>query len=105
MGKPRTGGQASGVTGQACPLLGGWLLVGRGMTVSQQYGTLVHGAPGPAAPPPRQEATPAPRRVAFGTYLPPELHREFKARCAVLGVGMQDGTEQAIRSWLENHSV
>lgn len=44
-----------------------------------------------------------PDRQAFGTYLPPELQREFKARCVLLGIEMQDGTEQAIRAWLEQH--
>ncbi|WP_331718127.1 hypothetical protein [Streptomyces virginiae] len=44
-----------------------------------------------------------PARVAFGTYLPPELQREFKSRCVLLGIEMQDGTEQAIREWLAQH--
>ncbi|WP_411107780.1 hypothetical protein [Streptomyces sp. cmx-4-9] len=44
-----------------------------------------------------------PARVPFGTYLPPELQREFKARCVLLGIEMQDGTEQAIREWLAQH--
>ncbi|WP_328405267.1 hypothetical protein OHS70_37945 [Streptomyces sp. NBC_00390] len=39
-------------------------------------------------------------RVPFGTYLLPELQREFTARCALLGMETQDSIEQAIRSWL-----
>lgn len=39
-------------------------------------------------------------RVPFGSYLPPDLQREFKAACVLQGVEMQDGLEQAIRMWL-----
>lgn len=60
---------------------------------------------GTAVPAPAAEPEPVPkrRRVAFGTYLPPELQRAFKARCVLLGVEMQDATEEAIRRWLEEH--
>jgi hypothetical protein len=55
---------------------------------------------------PRAEPPPAPKpkpRAPFGTYLPPDLQREFKARCVLLGIEMQDGVEQAIRAWLDEN--
>lgn len=59
---------------------------------------------GTAGKPGKRTSEPGkPVRVPFGTYLPPELQREFKARCVLLGIEMQDGTEQAIRAWLEQH--
>ncbi|MCY0947861.1 hypothetical protein [Streptomyces antarcticus] len=71
------------------------------------------GATGDVGKPARRVGKPAgkstsepvgkPARVPFGTYLPPELQREFKARCVLLGIEMQDGTEQAIRDWLERN--
>lgn len=39
-------------------------------------------------------------RVPFGSYLPPDLQREYKARCVLLGIEMQDGLEEALRDWL-----
>jgi len=48
--------------------------------------------------------TPKPRtRVPFGSYLPPDLQREYKARCVLLGIEMQDALEQAIRDWLDKN--
>lgn len=45
-----------------------------------------------------------PARVPFGSYLPPDLQREFKAACVLQGVEMQDGLEQAIRMWLNKQA-
>lgn len=42
-----------------------------------------------------------PVRVPFGSYLPPDLQRQFKAACVLQGVEMQDGLEEAIRLWLD----
>jgi hypothetical protein len=43
-------------------------------------------------------------RKAFGSYLPMELQRQFKAACVLQGVEMQDALEEAIRSWLAKNS-
>lgn len=53
-----------------------------------------------------QAAAPASKptmRVPFGSYLPPDLQREYKARCVLLGIEMQDGLEEALRDWLAKH--
>lgn len=55
-------------------------------------------APSAASPPRRQ----ARERAAFGSYLDPQIQREFKARCVLLGIEMQDGLEQAITQWLKD---
>ncbi|MDJ0347505.1 hypothetical protein [Streptomyces sp. PH10-H1] len=47
----------------------------------------------------------APVRVPFGTYLPPDLQKQFKARCVLLGIEMRDGVEDAIRAWLDANPV
>lgn len=96
------GGQACRPVGQASNAHVNAL--GKPAGARRLCGSLVHGESTPAAQPSQQGPATA-RRVAFGTYLPPELQRESKARCAVLGIGMQDGTAQAIRSWLEQHPV
>ncbi|MBV9026071.1 MAG: hypothetical protein JO362_20310 [Streptomycetaceae bacterium] len=53
------------------------------------------------APAPKAEKR---TRVPFGSYLPPDLQREFKAACVLRGVEMQDALEQAIRQWLAENS-
>lgn len=54
----------------------------------------------PAAAPKAEK----PVRVPFGSYLPPDLQRQFKAACVLQGVEMQDGLEQAIRMWLDQQA-
>ncbi|NEA15624.1 hypothetical protein [Streptomyces halstedii] len=52
-------------------------------------------------------AKPAPapkrKRPAFGSYLDADLQREFKARCAIEGIEMQDALDDAIRAWLDQN--
>lgn len=45
-----------------------------------------------------------PARVPFGSYLPPDLQRQFKAACVLQGLEIQDALEQAIRQWLAESS-
>jgi hypothetical protein len=44
----------------------------------------------------------APKRVRapFGSYLEPDLQRQFKAACVLQGIEMQDALEEAIKGWL-----
>ncbi|MFC5174977.1 hypothetical protein [Streptomyces mutomycini] len=44
-------------------------------------------------------------RAPFGSYLPPELQRQFKAACVLQGIEMQDALEEAIQGWLANNST
>ena len=39
-------------------------------------------------------------RAPFGSYLQPELQRQFKAACVLQGIEMQDALEEAIKGWL-----
>ncbi|MFH9299481.1 hypothetical protein [Streptomyces sp. NPDC017520] len=48
----------------------------------------------------RTETTEKRVRVPFGSYLPPDLQRQFKAACVLQGIEMQDALEQAITRWL-----
>ncbi|MFJ2645059.1 MULTISPECIES: plasmid partition protein ParG [unclassified Streptomyces] len=50
-------------------------------------------------------ATPAPkrRRPPFGSYMDKDLQREFKARCALQGIEMQDALDDAVRNWLDKY--
>lgn len=41
--------------------------------------------------------------VPLGTYVPPELKRAFKARCAELGIEMKHGVAEALTDWLATH--
>ncbi|WP_127361602.1 hypothetical protein [Actinacidiphila soli] len=43
------------------------------------------------------------KRPPFSSYLDPDLQKEFKIRCVVLDIEMQDGLAGAIREWLERH--
>lgn len=52
----------------------------------------------PAKPPAKAKT-----RTPFGSYLDPALQRQFKARCVLLGIEMQDGLEDAITAWLKEH--
>lgn len=88
-------------SGQSNPAVGG---AAGGPRLSPSTDTIGVGD-STAAPSPKTRAKrPADERVAFGTYLPPDLKREFKATCAALGVEMQDATEQAIRAWMKEHA-
>ncbi len=44
-----------------------------------------------------------PERVPLGTYVPAEVKRTLKARCAELGVEMQDAVTEALTAWLAQH--
>ena len=41
--------------------------------------------------------------VPLGTYVPPEIKRAFKARCAELGIEMKHGVAEALTDWLATH--
>lgn len=41
--------------------------------------------------------------VPLGTYVPPDLKRAFKARCAELGIEMKHGVAEALTDWLATH--
>lgn len=58
---------------------------------------------GDTAPAPKPAAADKPKRVPFGSYLPPDLQRQFKAQCVLQGIEMQDALEQAIRAWLNEN--
>jgi hypothetical protein len=72
-------------------------------------------APAPeTAPPVEPSSTPARQRastpeddgpswVNFSTYLPADLRRELKARCAQLDVELRQATADAIRAWLSDN--
>ena len=55
----------------------------------------------------RPPAPKAPKRVRapFGSYLEPELQRQFKAACVLQGIEMQDALEDAIKGWLAENST
>ncbi|MFF4181458.1 hypothetical protein [Streptomyces sp. NPDC001633] len=52
-----------------------------------------------------QAAKPAPipkkKRPPFGSYMDRDLQRQFKARCVLEGIEMQDALADAIRDWLD----
>ncbi|MCT2548685.1 hypothetical protein [Streptomyces atratus] len=45
------------------------------------------------------------RRPPFGSYMDKDLQREFKARCALQGIEMQDALDTAIRNWLDRNPI
>lgn len=49
-----------------------------------------------------KKAAPEEQRTPFSTYLPEKLARQFKAACMLDGIPIQEGTEQAVRGWLES---
>ncbi|MFE9222377.1 hypothetical protein ACFYN3_39520 [Streptomyces lavendulae] len=49
-----------------------------------------------AVPTPR----PKRRRPAFGSYMDTALQRQFKARCVIDGIEMQDALAEAVTLWL-----
>lgn len=68
-------------------------------TLAAEVEPLSIGGTQPAAAPIRrseQSDKPAP----FGSYLPPDLKRAFKARCVERDVEMQDALAEALRDWL-----
>jgi len=56
-----------------------------------------------AAPPPPKP--PQPKRVPFGSYIDPDLHKELKVACAVDGIEIRDALDQALRLWLESREA
>ncbi|MDH6229252.1 hypothetical protein [Streptomyces sp. MJP52] len=40
-------------------------------------------------------------RVPFGSYLEPELQKQFKAACVLRKIEMQDALDEASRAWLD----
>lgn len=48
----------------------------------------------------RPESKPTP----FATRVTPEIQRQLKARCAELGIRMQDAVDAALSGWLHSHS-
>lgn len=72
-------------------------------------GSIPSPSPSPAAPaapetpPTPPVAPPAPKRVPFGSYLPPDVLRAYKARCVLLDSEMQDALLEAVTEWLDNH--
>jgi len=55
-----------------------------------------------ATPPPEK---PKPKRIPFGSYIDPELHKELKVACAVDGVEIRDALDAALRLWLEHRGT
>lgn len=53
----------------------------------------------------RPPATKKRARAPFGSYLEPELQRQFKAACVLQGIEMQDALEEAIKGWLGENRV
>lgn len=58
---------------------------------------------GDTAPRPREKDKP--KRVPFGSYIDPELHKELKIACAVDGLEIRDALDQALRLWLEHRTT
>ncbi|MEU5547643.1 hypothetical protein AB0G85_35685 [Streptomyces sioyaensis] len=58
---------------------------------------------GPPAQPPRAPAKP--KRVPFGSYIDPELHKELRVMCAVEGIEIRDALDQALRQWITNRNA
>lgn len=61
-------------------------------------------APVPAEPEPAPEPAEG-KSVPFGSYMPEDLKRRFKARCAERGMEMQDALAEAVRSWLADEQA
>lgn len=55
------------------------------------------GARPPAVP---EAPVPQQRRIPFGSYIDPELHKELKVTCAGEGTEIRDALDQALRLWL-----
>lgn len=49
---------------------------------------------------PARRAEGADKPAPFGSYLPSELKRAFKARCVERDMEMQDALAEAVRDWL-----
>jgi hypothetical protein len=60
---------------------------------------------GDTATPPPAPKPPQPKRVPFGSYIDPELHKELKVACAVDGLEIRDALDQALRLWLESRNT
>ncbi|MFJ4412576.1 hypothetical protein [Streptomyces sp. NPDC088910] len=39
---------------------------------------------------------------SFSSYLPADLQRRFRAQCALDGIEVRQGLDDAVRAWLEN---
>lgn len=68
------------------------LVVGGATTEAQKHSS---------AAPQKHSTTEAQKRAPFSTHLPATLARQFRARCALDGIPIQEAAEQAVRAWLQ----
>lgn len=78
-------------------------------SLNPEVETLSTGASAAASTAEREPASaPVPtegKTVPFGSYMPEDLKRQFKARCAERGIEMQDALAEAVRSWLASEQT
>ncbi|MFJ5820144.1 hypothetical protein ACIQGT_40595 [Streptomyces sp. NPDC093108] len=42
---------------------------------------------------------------SFSSYLPEDLQRRFRAECAMSGIEVRSGLDQAVRAWLDSRQA
>ncbi|MEU3978316.1 hypothetical protein [Streptomyces bacillaris] len=53
----------------------------------------------------RQMKPGGPAWKSFSSYLPEDLQRHFRAECAMAGIEVRQGLDQAVRAWLESRQA
>ncbi|MFB8023935.1 hypothetical protein ACFC36_35780 [Streptomyces rubiginosohelvolus] len=53
----------------------------------------------------RRQRPAFPAWKSFSSYLPEDLHRRFRAECAMAGIEVRQGLDQAVRAWLDSRQA
>ncbi|WP_326707963.1 hypothetical protein [Streptomyces cyaneofuscatus] len=53
----------------------------------------------------RRKAAAANDWKSFSSYLPEDLQRRFRAECAMSGIEVRSGLDQAVRTWLDSRQA